>query len=558
MNLIFHRRVAATGDETLKDLSSMPETPSGHTKSDSSGTYSTHETEGDEIPPTRELQQSLSNLVFSEDDDDDWRNDFLSPGSAISKDHAGVPQNLNSPTSPSESTLTNSTTSSERSSDSDHQKPVWSDFVVPIKKPSHSRHRSMEAISENTFMNLPSSSEGSSDSSHKKRHMRRGSAEIVSLTQKPSHTRHRSLTWVPETESSSRRSHRRVNTLSPIPDEKKGRHRRASSMSSSHLEKGRSRHRGQLPSTPIVHTLDSLYATLRMRMQNFGPCDFRVGQTWNLIGNFHFRRQECEEAIDAYEEAIECKEGYEELSDSDHIAAAYGNIGTVCWSTGDMQRSVTCLQKSLDLRVESEAAHGRDPGNSLAVATSYHQLGLALSLNHEHEKALDAFNRALRIREKALGRKSVEVARTLDAIGKVHLFRGHVDEAMKCHQEAYATKYEITGDHSPTVVTSLMNIGAAHIARENYKEAIFTYLAVRNSQTSELEKENGGPNTGRLLIEAGETNQIIADLYRRSGEAKNAEVVAQEALRLYQSACLKEDHPKMQALKQTVKALGPM
>jgi tetratricopeptide (TPR) repeat protein len=272
-----------------------------------------------------------------------------------------------------------------------------------------------------------------------------------------------------------------------------------------------------------------------------------------LIGNAHFREEEYEKAIAGYEEALTCKEGCEKPSDLDHIAAAFGNIGTVCWSTGDMERSITCIRKALELRLESET--GRDPGESLTVATSYYQLGLALTMHRDFIKALDALNYALEIQQRVHGRKSVDVARTLDAIGKVHLLQGDADESMNCHQEAYAIKYEITGEYGPLVISSLTNIAAAHISRHEDKEAISAYLAIRNAQSLELKKANDTYVQKRLAMEAGDTIQILVDLFTKSGEYQNAKLAADEALGLYQQAGITEDHPKMLCLKQSVKYL---
>ena len=301
-------------------------------------------------------------------------------------------------------------------------------------------------------------------------------------------------------------------------------------------------------------SLESLYATLQMRTQSFGPCDFKVGQTWNLIGNYHFRRQEYEKAIAAYEETLKCKEG---STETDHIAAAYGNIGTVCWSTGDIKKSIVCMEKAMELRIESEVSQGRDPEKSLTIAASYHQLGLALSLEQKYANALEALKHALRIREKVMGRKSADVARTLDAIGKIHLFRGEADSAMHCHQEAYAIKTEITGEHDPSVISSLMNIGSVHTARRDYKEAIFAYLAARSAQAVVMQKaiKEGSPHLVHMYEEAGETSQMLVDLFTRTGSFQNAPLAVNDTLTLYQQAGLNEDHPRMQALKESVKVL---
>lgn len=516
IHLLFKRRIAAADGEQSPSISPQVliskiddtlRTITGQAEMSSTAQTVNNESRQD-------LQQFSSELAVSEDDDDDWRNDFLSPGSAISKHHERLVP-LRSP--------------NERSKEEGLQKsPTLSEGSSEIT-PEHIRKLS--------FTESTASSDRSSERTLP-RYVQRLSSESMPF-QTRHHFRHRSLE-----NPSLHESHHRSNTFSSSTRP----HNRSSSMTS-----GRQQRR---PSSS--HSLESLHEMLQERRQHFGPCNYKLGQTWNLIGNAHFRQEEYEKAIAAYEKALTCKEGCEKPSDSDHIAAAYGNIGTVCWSTGDIARSTACIRKALELRLESEA--GRDLGESLTIATSYYQLGMALTMHCDFIKALDALNYALEIQQRVLGRKSVDVARTLDAIGKVHLLQGDADESMNCHQEAYAIKYEVTGEYGPLVISSLTNIAAAHISRHEDKEAILAYLAIRNAQLSEMSKANDTYANDthaqkRLAMETGDTIQILVDLFTKTSAYQNAKLAADEALGLYQQAGITEDHPKMLRLKQSVKCL---
>ena len=84
--MMFRRRVA---NETSNDsLRKTKDDTSMSTSLSSTRTETTVATDGSD--ETRE-DRSLSELdVFDDDDDEDWRNDFLSPGSAIVKDLEGA------------------------------------------------------------------------------------------------------------------------------------------------------------------------------------------------------------------------------------------------------------------------------------------------------------------------------------------------------------------------------------------------------------------------------------------------------------------------------------
>ena len=146
-------------------------------------------------------------------------------------------------------------------------------------------------------------------------------------------------------------------------------------------------------------------------------------QAWNEIGNFHFRRNEHHDAIRAYENARACRAGCQLPGGSDHIAVAYGNIGIVCWSTGDLARSITSLHKALELRMESQLLRGRDPETSLRVASSFYQLGLALSLNKEYSMALKALKRALEIETRVFGKEHVRFSATRNKMTWIRLVK---------------------------------------------------------------------------------------------------------------------------------------
>ncbi len=625
--VIFRRRVA--NEATNASLRKNKDDSSMSTSLSSTKTETTVGTDGSD--ETRE-DRSLSGFdAIYDDDDEDWRNDFLSPGSAIVKDLEGT--QLHQPLSPVASASyededTEGTSSSpacvmhdkhevesnQRTLDETPKQTIktFDDISVPMNDPvlkegsiwsdtsdkdapksppsRHHRHRSMTAVNDSVLKESSiwsdSSTEKDALNSPPRRHHRHRSMTSVTLDETPKqtiqtfddysvplndkalkegsiwsdsstekdtpkspprgHNRHRSMTAVTFLDTTPARSPpMSPSTPAARPPQQ---HRRSSSLN---LQKAPPRSPVS-PAAPL--SLESLNYTREMRAQRFGPLHFTVGQTFNLIGNHHFRNHHYDMAIHAYQQALKCTEG----GDSDHIAAAYGNIGTVCWSTGDLKMSVYCLEQALKLRRESERANGEDPEKSLSVASSYHQLGLARSLKQEYGKALVALRHALKIQETVLGNKSIEVARSLDAIGKVHLYQGDADEALNCHQTAYAIWFESSGgEHSPALTASLMNIAAAHMARKDYEQATSMYVAVRNAQVVEMQKaaKDGNPDLLRLSEEAGETSQVLLDLFIKMDSLDSAQVAVEETLRLYQQAKLSEDHPKMQALKASAKEL---
>lgn len=292
-----------------------------------------------------------------------------------------------------------------------------------------------------------------------------------------------------------------------------------------------------------LNDLESLKRAIKGMREKYGDVDFRVGQVWNHIGNFFFRQQDYPRALDAYKGAVMCHEG-----NNAHIGAAYGNIGTVYWTTGDLTNAVTFLNKALEMHRYMESVNGLDPDSSSEVSNSLYQIGLALSLQKEYETAMGTLKYCLRVREKTLGTMHLDLARTIDAIGKIHLLLGELDDAMDCHQRALSMKCGLVRNSDSAVITSLMNIAAVHQARELYDDAIFAYLAVLSVQKQNFVECKDEAIAPRFAREAGETLQVLAQLHRQNGDHQASFISAQESLLCYNDAGLSKDDPKIAML----------
>jgi len=301
--------------------------------------------------------------------------------------------------------------------------------------------------------------------------------------------------------------------------------------------------------SPVFHQLDLddlevLKRKMKHRREKYGEIDYRVGQVWNYIGNYYFKNQEHAKALYSYKGAVMCYDG-----DDAHIGAAYGNIGTVYWTTGDLANAVIFLNKALEMYRFMESAQGHDPDSSIQVSNVLYQIGLVLSLQQNFKAAMSTLKYCRLVREKALGNMHLDLARTIDAIGKVHLFIGELDYAMACHQQALEMKRGLAGDSDSAVITSLMNIAAVHQAREMYDEAIYAYLAVLTVQKQAFLTCNVDGQALRLAKEAGETLYALAQIHSLNGNPHESSLAIKESLLFYREAGLSMDDPKVLSLQ---------
>mmetsp|Transcript_7905 Transcript_7905/g.11428 ORF Transcript_7905/g.11428 Transcript_7905/m.11428 type:complete len:577 (+) Transcript_7905:2-1732(+) len=399
-------------------------------------------------------------------------------------------------------------------------------------------------------------------------------------------------------------------------------HHRAKSEGSSSLNNGASpftsrqnhqklpllRHRSlgttELSSTPqfaFVDDLPLLESMLKSRQIKYGPTHVRVSQCWNHIGNYHFRRQNHDKALEAYRSSVQYYEQKHQVNNpalimpTESTAAAYSNMGTIYWSTGDFQNAITSLKKSIAIHEQLGEA------SSLLVANCLYQIGLALSLQRDYIGAMDALLQCHKIRKEKEQSKlddranscsgrdscsirlSLDLARVVDAIGKVHFFRGDYQAAMECHQEALATKRHMVGDGHASVITSMINIGVVHKAMKQTKKALQAFHFVLRMKKLEVvacqqkirdSSSNNNNNNMRCIgesdrilkqkktsndvvnvasmaaIDVGDTLKTIGELHQGQGDFQTANLMFLEAITYYEFyAALPSNHAKIIALK---------
>lgn len=163
---------------------------------------------------------------------------------------------------------------------------------------------------------------------------------------------------------------------------------------------------------------------------------------------------------------------------------------------------------------------------------------------------------------------SMDLARVVDAMGKVHFFQGDYKDAMECHCEALATKRRIVGDAHVSVVTSMMNIGMVHKAMNQIEKAIQIFHAVLYTQKIKFlacqgrpqqEQENDEPmkrmNLSRAAMDVGDTLRTLGELLQQKGDSQNANWMFQEAINNYENyAGLQKNHEKIVGLKWMIQS----
>jgi tetratricopeptide (TPR) repeat protein len=282
----------------------------------------------------------------------------------------------------------------------------------------------------------------------------------------------------------------------------------------------------QAPEPRDLNSLRSLEKALSWHMRHERhDRDSQIAALYNRIGNEHFRQRDYPKAVYYYKQAVQCH------ADLDHVAAAFANLGTVYWSTGDVGQALAMLHQALET-YEFYSAQQRKPVESLEVAGVHHQLGLVFALKRDFDKAVESLQKAFAIRERTTGARSILTAKTVDALGKVYNMMGDVQTALQCHERAL----DILNGHSVNTCIILENILAVHIVRGDDAVALHVYAQVllqqRTAFAQSLSREAG--------LQVANTLKNMSLLCLQTGRDQEANLYQQEAAAIFQQAGLKE------------------
>lgn len=262
------------------------------------------------------------------------------------------------------------------------------------------------------------------------------------------------------------------------------------------------------PPPPEKNDLD---VKLQRAILQYGSTDARVGDLWNAMGNTYFRAGDLKGAIRAYKSAALCGEG-------PHVATANLNLGTAYWNTLQVKKAIDYLLKALKGFQGDLAAEAKSPLESLEVASCYHQLGLAYSLEESYGKASTAIEKALDIRVRVLGPHSPATARTMDAAGRVHMMRGDYGRALSYHEQALG--HLTNAGFSP--VGTLENLAAVYKGQGEHTAVVHMYVQIVHYLKSNWMTQPAPKPLREFLLK-------LAQAYENVGEMRYADDCRQEA-----------------------------
>lgn len=287
----------------------------------------------------------------------------------------------------------------------------------------------------------------------------------------------------------------------------------------------------------ITNITQKLSTTIR----KYGEYHRKVAVLRNKLGNSHFQRKDFLLAEKEYQQALAiARENFG--PDDAFVATILCNLGTVYWRIESLNSSIFCFKECL--RINKILSGGSDVDKK--VAETYHNLGMALFLKKNYDKAQRSLERALESRKKLFGIMHVDVARTLDILGKVFAAKEEIHLALGCHTDALRIKTEILGEENPSTIISLVNVAQSYRCDGNLEMAIDLY-----DSAVKLQEKNASFDDN-MFVEMGITLHILGDLYVQKSDHFDALMSYKESSYAFDNARLDKNDKRILDLERSM------
>jgi tetratricopeptide (TPR) repeat protein len=241
-------------------------------------------------------------------------------------------------------------------------------------------------------------------------------------------------------------------------------------------------------------------ATLYQKLAEVYAARIARGEVTNL-------EQEQQQAIDAFERAIEL---YRKLNDRSALANILNNFGNFLRNQSHYQEAIEFNQQSLDIWLEI----GDCDGQSVAL----HDLGNVYQVLGQYQTAIDYYQQSLGIQHK--NSNYFNEASYLNNLGNCYHSTGQYQNAIDSHQKSLEINYK-NGDVYGKA-SSLANLGIIYNSLEQYQKALDFY-----QQSLEIQRE-----IGDLRGAAGSLN-AIGNVYHSIDQSQRAIDFYQQSLEIY-------------------------
>jgi tetratricopeptide (TPR) repeat protein len=202
------------------------------------------------------------------------------------------------------------------------------------------------------------------------------------------------------------------------------------------------------------------------------------------------------------------------------------------WITGSFQSRYDEAM-AMTASVEAAVARAGEPATLRSRLDA--RVGSLLGAQGRYDEAVTLLERALAVREAALGPDHAELTSVLNALGEVLRAAGRYQDARRYYERALAISERVLGPDHPDVGALLNNLGLTLWSEGKYDEA---HRLIERSLA--LDEATFGPDHPRVA-----TSLIsLGGLFQEQGRAAEARPLLERALAI-QRRSLGPDHPEL-------------
>jgi tetratricopeptide (TPR) repeat protein len=214
--------------------------------------------------------------------------------------------------------------------------------------------------------------------------------------------------------------------------------------------------------------------------------------------------------------------------ESETLRAEYlNNCGKAFQEAGLYQDAKEPSEKALEIREKALGANHPD------VARSLNNLARLYYYQGRYDDALPLYERALEIREKTLGKDHPDVAICLNNLGVLYYVQGRYEKTLLLHQRALDIREKTLGKDHPDTANSLDNLALVYDDLGRYQDSLPLHQRALEIKEKTLGKDH--PDIANSL-------HNLAMVYSDQGRYEEALPLYQRALRIREKT-LGKDHP---------------
>ncbi|HEY0098903.1 MAG TPA: tetratricopeptide repeat protein [Pyrinomonadaceae bacterium] len=170
-----------------------------------------------------------------------------------------------------------------------------------------------------------------------------------------------------------------------------------------------------------------------------------------------------------------------------------------------------------------------------AVAQSLNSLAILYEAKGDYARAEPLYERTLALREKLLGAEHADVATSLNNLAGLNYLKGDYARAEPLYQRALAIREKLLGVEHPGIAAPLNNLALLYHVKGDYKRAEPLY-----QRALSIREKNLGAEHPDLALSISN----LAGLYDSTGDYVRAEPLYKRALAIFEKA-LGAEHPEV-------------